>query len=309
MKAYAKAAIQACFGRLPGGAGLYRKLTRERMGTQASHIEKLARAWPRYVETWHRCGLDLEGKVVWMHEGGWTPYPFMLLYLLTGRGGIVTMTEGEPQDRYAEKALEFALRQRFGSFVPPEERYETLRALQGCPVDRIVQALGGRWLRSDRLRPHLEPASVDLLVTGGVLEHLRPDELRTFLAHSRTIVREGGWASHVFDLRDHLYHADKSIPFLNHLRFSDPVYGAMFGHRLGYHSRLFAAQIREEIEGAGFRVTEMRRRVLPADKYVDSPEEFDTALVGLERRLLDPKFRGATDEDLRTVAAQFICRG
>lgn len=308
MRALTKASIQGLFGRLPGGPHLYRNLTRARMGTQGSHIDKLARAWPGYVETWARYGLGLEGKHLWMHDGAWTPYPFLLMYLLTGHGGTATMWEGELEDRYTAKAIEFGLRQRFVGVEIPESRFERLRSLQGVGAKELVLALGGVWLRADRVRPQLEPGSVDLLLTGGVLEHFRPDELDGFLSQSRVVLRSRAWASHVFDLRDHLYHADKSLPFLNHLRFSDRAYNLLFGHRLGYHNRLLPHELRAAVERAGFEVVAMRRRILPAEKYAESPEEFQGALVGLERDQLATRFQGATYEDLRTVAVQFLCR-
>ncbi|AIE86750.1 hypothetical protein OP10G_3382 [Fimbriimonas ginsengisoli Gsoil 348] len=243
-----------------------------------------------------------------MHDGGWTPYPFVLMYLLTGRGGVVTMWDGELEEQYSGKAIEFGLRQKFGSLHVPEERYEKLRSLQGAGSARLVEGLGGEWRKTGRVLPSLEFGSADLLLTGGVLEHFRPNELNDFLAHSRTVLRPGGWMSSVFDLRDHLFHADKRLPFLNHLRFSDPAYNLLFGHRLGYHNRMLPAQIRLAIERVGFEVVEMRRRILPAEKYAERPEEFQTALVGLDRSRLALKFRQATEEDLRTVAVHFICR-
>jgi len=308
MRAPVKAAIQGAFSRLPGGPHLYRHLTRGRMGTQASHIDKLAKAWGSYADTWTRYGIDLNGKQIWMHDGGWTPYPVILAYLLTGSGARITMWEGELEDQYAAKSVEFGLKQKFGSVEVPEARYEKLRSLQGASSAEIVKVLGGEWRRTDRVLPQMEADSVDLLTTGGVLEHFRPAELDAFLAHTRGILRQGGWASHTFDMRDHLYHADKRIPFLNHLRYSDPVYSALFGHRLGYHNRLLPGELRSAIERAGFEVVAMRRRILPAERYVESPDEFRDALVGLDRAKLAPRFQAATDEDLRTVAVQFLCR-
>lgn len=287
---------------------MYRELTRTRMGTQASHIDKLARAWPGYVDTWARYGLELQGKHIWMHDGGWTPYPFVLMYLLTGKGGTVTMWEGQLGDQYAAKAVEFGLKQKFGNRVIAAEMLDKLRSLEGAPASDLVQALGGQLVRTARVLPILPEESVDLAITGGVLEHFRPSELEAFLTRSRSILRTGGWASHVFDMRDHLYHADKSIPFLNHLRHSDAKYALLYGHRLGYHNRMLPEEVRATVEAAGFQIVAMRRRVLPMEKYAESPQDFEGALVGVERSQLAPRFRSASDEDLRTVAVQFICR-
>jgi hypothetical protein len=308
LRAIVKASIQGVFGRLPGGPRLYREITRGRMGTQSSHIDKLARAWPGYAEFWARNGLDLEGKDVWMHDGGWTPYPFVLLYLLSGRGGTVTMWEGELESQYGPKAIEYGLKQEFGGVHVPSTRSDRLRGLKGAASAELVETLGGKWLRTHRVRPELRANSIDLLITGGVLEHFRPMELTAFLTHSKGILKPGGWAMHTFDMRDHLYHADKRIPFLNHLRYSNLAYEALYGHRLGYHNRLLPDQLRSAVTSAGYEIVAERRRILPAERYVESPEEFEAALVGLPRKRLAKQFESASEEDLRTVALQFLCR-
>ncbi|HZT40739.1 MAG TPA: hypothetical protein VFA07_01050 [Chthonomonadaceae bacterium] len=109
-RAVAKGTLLFAFGRAPGGARLYRNLTRDRMGTQATHVDKLRRVWPGYVQVWRsRCGLSLDGLDVWVHEGGWTPFPLLVNYLLTGKGGVVTNTQGRVLDRYLARAVEGAL--------------------------------------------------------------------------------------------------------------------------------------------------------------------------------------------------------
>jgi hypothetical protein len=49
IRAVAKGAVQLGFGRAPGGFAAYRALTRGRLGTAATHVDKLARVWPGYV--------------------------------------------------------------------------------------------------------------------------------------------------------------------------------------------------------------------------------------------------------------------
>jgi hypothetical protein len=41
---------------------------------------------------------------------------------------------------------------------------------------------------------------------------------------------------------------------------------------------------------------------------VENPSEFADALVGLDRSLLAEEFLAATDDDLRTVAIQYLVR-
>ncbi|HWD38402.1 MAG TPA: hypothetical protein VG944_06110, partial [Fimbriimonas sp.] len=237
-----------------------------------------------------------------------TVYPCLLAYLVTGKGGTVTVWEGSTDDQYSAKSIDFALKQAFPDFDIPADRLATIRSLEGKPANEILDAIGGRVIRSDRVQPILPAESIDLLVTGGVLEHFKPRELRTFLRRSFQALRRGGWCSHVFDLRDHLYHADKSIPFQNHLRFSELAYNVRYGHPLGYHNRLLPAEIEDLIREAGFEMRAIRRRVLPQNRWATCPKDFADATSGLDRSRLAPRFATATEEDLRSVAIQFLAR-
>src|SRR5262249_15373620 len=99
-----KGVVQLGFGRAPGGFAAYRALTRGYMGTAASHVDKLARVWPGYVNVWRRCGLELEGLAMWTHDAGATPFMPLAADLLTGRGAAVTNGHEEFLDRYLARA-------------------------------------------------------------------------------------------------------------------------------------------------------------------------------------------------------------
>lgn len=308
-RALAKGAVLAAFGNAPGGAAFYRALTRERMGTQATHVDKLSRVWPGYVSVWReRCHLQLEGADIWVHEGGFTPYPSLITYLLTGRGGTVTNIEARVLDRYVARAVNGALR-TFPSETIPRARRDRLEALRWTPVARdALAAIGASVLEHIAVTPvPLPSASQDLCHSGGALEHLHRDELVAFLAECRRVLRPGGVASHVFDHRDHLHHADARLPFLAHLALPDAVYGPLCGHPLGFHSRLTPTEVQQLFDAAGFERIAVRRMVLPSKKYVD-----DAAVAasqpGLPRALLAPRFRAMTDIDLRTAAAHYLYR-
>jgi SAM-dependent methyltransferase len=308
MRALLKSTIQGVFGRLPAGPAIYRHLTRHVMGTQSSHIDKLSHAWPDYADLWLRNGICLEGKTIWIHGGGWTVYPCLLSFLLTGKGGVVSIWEGSADDQYTVKSIDFALSVSFRDHTIPEERLALIRSLRGKTTDQILNAINGKIVRMDRVTPAMADSSADLVVTGGVLEHFRPHELRGFLYKTANVLKPGGWCSHVFDLRDHLYHADKSIPFLNHLRLSDFQYKFRYGHPLGYHNRLLPAELEALIQSAGFQIRTTRRRILPQNRWATGQEDFDLATPGLDRSLLAPRFRNSTDEDLRTTAIQFLAQ-
>ncbi len=310
-RAMAKGAAFAVVGNIPGGAHAYRVLTRELAGTQATHVDKLARVWPGYISVWReRCGLALERADVWVHEGGYTPFASLMTFLLTGRGGTVTNVEARVNDRYLSRAVDGVL----GARVPvmPEHASRRLRiaACRWSPSAREALASIGATLHEhvtlDRPLP-LPSDAFDLCHSGGALEHYRPDALRVFLAECYRSLRPGGLASHVFDHRDHLHHADPALPFLAHLALPDAAYEVLCGHALGYHSRLSPTEVQAMFSEAGFERVAVRRMTLPAGKYVEDAEVL-AGRPGLARARLAAPFRGIAEIDLRTAAAHYVYR-
>ncbi|MDF1853434.1 MAG: class I SAM-dependent methyltransferase [Verrucomicrobiales bacterium] len=311
-RALAKGVIQFGFGRLPGGSRLYRSLTRKVMGTQSTHIDKLARVWPGYLRVWReQCGFEIEGKRLWIHEGGYTVFPFLVGFLVTGRGPVVTNGEGELLEQYVDKSIEAALAFDVGESEPMRKRQAQLRELSLSPRKALewVEAVGGTYhanVSSDSLP--LELGSMDLAHSGGVLEHYPPAVLETFLSQLVGILRDGGISSHIFDHRDHLYHADKQIPFLNHLRFSEATYRFLFGHPLCYHNRLDSAEIRSRMAQVGLTEIGVRRLILPDSRYVDREKEaIEEGVSGLSPKILHPRFHHS-EADLHTAAAHYLFR-
>jgi SAM-dependent methyltransferase len=148
---------------------------------------------------------------------------------------------------------------------------------------------------------------VDLCHSGGILEHCHPEELTAFLRECFRILRPGGVASHVFDHRDHLHHADHGWPFLAHLALPDPLYTLLCGHPLTYHNRLPPAQVMPLFEAAGFEKIADRRLILPDRRYVEG-EEALAGRPGVHRSLLARRFRKLSEVDRRTAAAHYLYR-
>jgi SAM-dependent methyltransferase len=280
------------------------------MGTQATHVDKLCRVWPDYAEVWRsRCGLELEGRDIWVHEGGWTPCAPLLCYLLTGKGGVLTNTEGRVLDRYLAKAVNGVLAAKLPWDRIPLSRRERIEPLRWYDhADEAIAAVQGTALRVQipGALP-LESASMDLCHSGGALEHYRPERLDAFLSECYRILRPGGIASHVFDHRDHLHHADRRLPFLAHLALPQPLYTLFCGHPLGYHNRLLPAEVQARFEAAGFERIAVRRLIYPDRRYVEEDDALAGA-PGLPRALLARKFRAVSETDLRTAAAHYLYR-
>ena len=59
IRGLAKGALFAGFGVTRSTARMYRTVTREWMGSQATHVDKLRRVWPGYVAVWRDLGIEL----------------------------------------------------------------------------------------------------------------------------------------------------------------------------------------------------------------------------------------------------------
>ena len=107
----------------------------------------------------------------------------------------------------------------------------------------------------------LPDASVDLIWSQAVLEHLPRRTFPAFLAEMRRIVRPGGVLSHRVDLKDHLGGG------LNHLRFPESVWESSWFRKSGFYTnRLRRSEILSAFTQAGFEiamVTEERWPELP----------------------------------------------
>jgi SAM-dependent methyltransferase len=307
LRAVAKGALQLGLGRAPA---LYRRAAWEILGTQGSDVDKQARVLPGYCRAWERrCGLRLEGRRLWVHDAGGTPFWALAGHLLTGQPTALTNEHARVLDRHLPRAVQGVL----GADLPPclgtPDRRETISACRW--LDRGAEAIErvGASLHEgvDPGAIPLDDASVDLAHSGGALEHLEPAELEAFLRECHRVLRPGGVASHVFDHRDHLHHVDPSLPFLAHLALREPAYRALRGHPLGYHGRLSPARVAALFEAAGFELIALRRLVLPARRYVEDAVAAQ-ADPGLPRWLLAREHRALSDLDLRTAACHYLYR-
>jgi SAM-dependent methyltransferase len=132
-------------------------------------------------------------------------------------------------------------------------------------------------------------ASVDLVFSQAVLEHVRLSQFAQIQQEMRRVLRRDGLASHQVDLKDHLAGA------LNNLRFSDSTWEAGWMVRSGFYTnRLRLSEVIAAVRAAGLvaEVTDVQR-------WSELPTP---------RARLAARFQAMSDEELLVKQFDFIAR-
>jgi SAM-dependent methyltransferase len=171
------------------------------------------------------------------------------------------------------------------------ENGQTPPQLTGCQnAESFLDRCHARYMTKglESLR-QIESASVDLIFSQAVLEHVRKREFLETMRESRRILKPNGICSHQVDLRDHLGGA------LNNLRFSEEIWESAFFAKSGFYTnRIQYSQMLDLFSEAGFQVnvTDVRRwKTLPT-----------------QRSKLAKRFRGLPDEELRVFGFNVLLR-
>ena len=182
-------------------------------------------------------------------------------------------------DRYREIARLGSA--RFGGPVDLDGVTDVPGVLARCGAQLLTDGLAS--LRS------LPTATVDVVWSHTMLEHVRADELPDLLRELRRVLAPGGVASHQVDLQDHLDYS------LNNLRFSERAWESpVIARSECYTNRVGYAELLTMFDAAGFAV-----EVVRVDRW---------RAVPTPRRHLAPRFRTRTDDDLRVRVFDVLLR-
>lgn len=126
----------------------------------------------------------------------------------------------------------------------------------------------------------IESASIDVVWSQAVLEHVRVNEFDDLQRELRRVLRPSGSASHRVDLQDHLAES------LNNLRFSDRLWERPAVWNSGFYTnRLRSAEIIASMRAAGFDTD-----VIGIERWPQVP---------IKRERLARRFREVSPDELR----------
>jgi SAM-dependent methyltransferase len=94
--------------------------------------------------------------------------------------------------------------------------------------------------------------SFQLVVSGGVLEHVDRNAVPVLLAETFDILKPGGWALHSIDIQDHLSYYDSAVSKKEYLAFSEGIWRHIFENKVQYINRLQRSEWLDLFEAVGF---------------------------------------------------------
>lgn len=211
--------------------------------------------------------VDLSDATVVELGPGRTPEVLVGLLLLGAERGIgADITLQVPEDardpaRYEPLACRLSaadgLLLRYGTGRERvQERFAALAAT-GFDVE---------FLAYDGVALPVSDGSVDLVVSKSVMEHVRLETIDALLTAQRRVLRPGGCAVHIIDLRDHQHiQGDDEVvgDWLEALKIPALRYHWMYSRRSTYINRLRPSEWRDRFTRAGFEIAAWNERPYP----------------------------------------------
>jgi len=141
----------------------------------------------------------------------------------------------------------------------------------------------------------LEPNSIDMIYSNSVLEHVTREALGEIMRESLRILKPGGIVMHNVACNDHYAHFDKSISYVNYLKYSETAW-QLWNNSLQFQNRLRASEFLQSAQDAGLEIIARRTHVCPG-----THEAIRTMTIA-------PEFRAFSEEDLVTTTIDFLAR-
>jgi len=241
------AAALKCFSSGPWMRALYRRLGNlagdQRRGTAAMpsyYMERMKRMLHLQREHNLICNGDriIELGTGWLH---WEALTIRLFYdvqavlfdvwdnrQLSGLknyvGQLSPLLEGDLGLSAAELARARSLIQAITKVSSFEELYKLLG------FEYVVESSGSL--------AQFPSHSFQLVLSGGVLEHVKREAVPDLFKETVRILKPGGWVLHSIDIQDHLSYYDGAVSKKFYLTFSDRTWKYLFENRVQYFNRL-----------------------------------------------------------------------
>lgn len=301
-----KGAIQRVLGNLPAGERLHYLLQSKVGGLRRldSEIEAKVEDWRLMIGHLRTAGFGVHGTRFFEMGTGWyTTFPFCLY--LGGAASVITCDLNRHLRPPLVRAMTDALRAKLPMIA--EETGRTLdevnaryRALstavhRGASLESATSGCVRYRAPADASDTKLPAASVDVVFSNSVLEHVPGDVIAACLREARRILRPGGVVFHSVNCGDHYAYTDSKINQLNYLQFSDEEW-QRWNNAFLYQNRLRAIDFTTMAREAGFTIE------------IDTSRPHPMRLEQLEGIRVHPSFARYSRDQLAITSIDFIGR-
>lgn len=301
-----KGAIQKLLGVVPRGEQVHYLLQRRAGGLKdfGHELDMKVEDWGLMVTQLRAVGVAIEGKDLLEMGSGWYPTFPLCLYFAGARS-----VETVDLNRHMKADLTLQCARGLG------ERAQVLAAACGRDVETLLElqrgvvralergaaiedATGGvvRYRApADASATGRPDASLDVVFSNSVLEHVPGDVIARCFVEAARILRPGGVVYHSANCGDHYAYVDRSISQLHYLRYSDAQW-AKWNNAFLYQNRLRAIDFVTMARAAGF------------DIEIDTSRAHPERLAQLAKIDVHPQFSRYSRDQLAVTSIDFIGR-
>lgn len=235
-------------------------------------------------------GIVLEGNEILEFGSGWVPI-IPLVFALGGASRVILTDIARLMDATTIERARDVVGGRIADVA------QTLRRGEDELRVKLREPFAPDYLVPWDAATHPD-ASVGIIISRAVLEHLPEAAVRTFLGHFHRILQPGGAMCHVIDNSDHWQHRDRSLSRVNFLRYEEADW------------RWRLAQLNEQTYQNRLRHSDYRRLIRDAGFVVvgDSGRADARSVQDLQSLPLSRRFQGRDPSDLAVLESLFVAR-
>lgn len=299
-----KGCIQGVLARVPFGTSVNEALQKMSGGRvdEGAHIDiKFRNDWLVLMEMLAGLDFRVQGKELMEVGTGWLPV-LPLCFALAGAHRVHTFDLNRHLRHSAVpaalKRLELHLAELAKACRQPEsevrQRYAQLSA--AASGSEMLERAGIAYhAPADAAVTGLPDASIGLVFSNSVLEHVPAGILGPMMRESKRVMTTDGLVLHSVNCGDHYAYFDRSITQIHYLRFDERAW-RRWNNDILFQNRLRPSDFTASAEQEGLVLVRQIQTVRP------------DLLAGLAQTPIAPEFRRYTDDELCTTSVTFAAR-
>lgn len=121
--------------------------------------------------------------------------------------------------------------------------------------DDLYRLLGFEYvMASDGTLRRFRDAAYDVILSGGVLQHVRKEIVPGYICDIGRLLKPGGYSLHTIDMADQIAYYDPAASVKEYLRFSEIAWTRIFANKVQYFNRLQRSEWLDLFEQAGLEL-------------------------------------------------------